>query len=235
MKSLVIRFGSLGDLVLTFPALRDLAASGGAPIHYLVHEEYRDLLAPLPQIQRLWTLPRGAGKAQLMELAASLDDEGFELVLDLHANLRSRLIRRRLGKSRPRWASTRREDLSRRLMLSRPGWPAAWRFTRSLAPVRERHREALRQALGSGYRAAEGLYEPGEAARAKVAGELAEIGLDPGVHPIGVAPGSAWPAKIWPHYPALLARLSARRPLLLFGGPQDAASCREMARAGGVP
>lgn len=237
-KTLLIRFGSLGDLALTLPALWDLAASEpSGERHFLVLEPWASLLSPLPQLDRLWTLPRGAGRGELTALGRTLAGEGFERVLDFHGNLRSRMLRRSLAAPRLGWWTSPRHDLRRRLMIARPGWPAALRPRGSLTPLWLRHRATVRAALGADYRSARpeaAQYPLALALRASVDAELAALGLAPGAQPIALAPGAAWPAKTWPHAAAFAERLAGRWPLLLLGGPGDRAACAALAALGAV-
>ena len=237
-KTLLIRFGSLGDLALTLPALWDLAASEPAgERHFLVLEPWASLLRPLPQLDRLWTLPRGAGRAELAALGCSLAGEGFDRVLDFHGNLRSRLLRRQLTAPQLGWWASPRHDLRRRLMIARPGWPAVLRPRAALTPVWIRHRSTVATALGEAYRPAGGraaAYPLAGALGASVDAELAALGLAAGARPIALAPGAAWPAKSWPHAAALAERLAGRWPLLLVGGPDDGEACAALAALGAI-
>lgn len=237
-KTLLIRFGSLGDLALVLPALWDLAASEpDGERHFLVLEPWASLLTPLSALDRLWTLPRGAGRAELSALGRSLAGEGFDRVLDFHGNLRSRLLHRQLGRPPAGWWSSPRHDLRRRLMIARPGWPAALRLRAPLTPVWLRHRHLVEKALGPDYRPARpetARYPLAPGLRASVDAELAALGLAPGVEPIALAPGAAWPAKAWPHAAALAERLAGRRPLLLLGGPGDREACAALAALGAI-
>lgn len=237
-KTLLIRFGSLGDLALTLPALWDLAASEPTgERHFLVLAPWASLLDPLPQLDRVWTLPRGAGRAELTALGRVLDSEGYDRVLDFHGNLRARLLKRQLGQPPAGWWQSPRHDLRRRLMVARPLWPAPLRPRRALTPVWQRHRETLREALGDAYRpasAAAAQYPLSPSLRAAVDTELSVLGLPRDARPIALAPGAAWPAKVWPHAQALVERLAGRWPLLLLGGPAEAATCRALAGLGAV-
>jgi heptosyltransferase-2 len=240
MKTLIIRFGSLGDLVLTLPALQDLAASEGEPEaerHFLVLEPWASLLAPLDALTRIWSFPRGGNRAALKALAHTLREQDFDRVLDFHVNLRSRLLRRQLDTPPQGWWRTPRHDLRRRAMLSRPGWPDAWRPRAPLTPVRERHRETVRRALGSAYRRAPlehdaPLYPVTAALSESVNDELAGLGLPRDARPVLVAPGAAWPAKTWPHVSSLVDGLRGWRPVLLVGGPDDRSLAATLAGPG---
>jgi len=236
MKTLIIRFGRLGDLLLTLPALRDLAASEPDPgheRHFLLLSEYAELLAPLPEIDRIWTLPRGAGGPELRNLARRLGEQDFDRVVDLHVNLRSRLLRRHLGPVPRGWWRSPRSDLRRRLMLSHRFWPSAWRRGEALRPVWQRHRDTVARALGDAHRLGEERSYPVPAAARENAEEnLAAAGLPSDARPLALAPGAAWPAKIWPHFPELAASLAGGQPLLVLGGPGEEDLCRELAAEG---
>ena len=52
-KVLVIRFSSIGDIVLTTPVVRRLHEQELAEVHYLSKEQFRSLLAPNPHITKL--------------------------------------------------------------------------------------------------------------------------------------------------------------------------------------
>ncbi|GAB3584767.1 glycosyltransferase family 9 protein [Hymenobacter daeguensis] len=93
MKILVLRFSSIGDIVLTTPVLRALAQQvPGAEVHMATKPAYRSLLEPNPYIAKVHCLTGSLG-----ELVAQLKAERFDYVVDLHHNLRTRLIKLRLG------------------------------------------------------------------------------------------------------------------------------------------
>ena len=93
MKILVIRFSSIGDIVLTTPVLRCLKKQvGGAVIHYLTKESFAGILSANPYIDRFHFLG-----ADMKALIQELRQETFDLVIDLHHNLRTLRIRKALG------------------------------------------------------------------------------------------------------------------------------------------
>ena len=225
MKTLIIRFGRLGDLLLTLPAIRDLAASephAEAERHFLVLAEYESLLTPLPELRTVHVFPRGGDRARLEALARQLAERGYHRVLDFQGGLRSRYLKRRLAGELPGgWWSSARHDLRRRLMVARPLWPAALRPGRPLRPVWHRHRDTVARALGDAYRRGEAVSHP----LAREAGRRAG-------GPLALAPGAAWPAKVWPHFPELARRLADRLPLLVLGGPGEEERCEALAGPG---
>jgi len=233
MRTLVIRFSALGDLVLTLPALGDLSACGGE-VHFLTLDRFASLLAPLPWIERVWTLDAREGFAGLRRLAAELRPVRFDAVLDLHDNLRSRGLRALLAGSVPRWIRSERDPLRRRLMVAAPDPFKSRLRARPYTPVVERHREAALRLTGSPP-ARERRYAVDPTTQAKVNERLAELGLAPTARPLGLAPGAAWPQKAWPRFPEFITALPADLPLLLLGGPGEKDLCEEAAAAAKGP
>lgn len=102
---LVVRFSSLGDIVLTEPIIRQLRqVHPGSEIHYLTKSRFGELLSMFDGVKRvhLWDSD-ATGQALIKELR-SVD---FDLAVDLHDNLRSHRIRSAVGgewiKSRKEW------------------------------------------------------------------------------------------------------------------------------------
>lgn len=93
MKILVLRFSSIGDIVLTTPVVRALAQQvPGAEVHFATKPGYRSLLESNPYITKVHCLTGSLG-----ELVEALKAERFDYIVDLHNNLRTRLIKLRLG------------------------------------------------------------------------------------------------------------------------------------------
>jgi len=86
LKFLIIRFSSLGDIVLTTPVIRAIVNRyPDAEIHYLTKITHYDVIKGHPLIHR-WHLVNKRGK----ELMDALQRESFDYIIDLHHNLRSR-------------------------------------------------------------------------------------------------------------------------------------------------
>jgi ADP-heptose:LPS heptosyltransferase len=93
MKILVIRFSSIGDIVLTTPLLRCIKQQlPGSEIHFLTRHAFTPLLETNPYVGKV--IPFSATTS---ELSASLKLENYDFVLDLQKNFRSRVLRLRLG------------------------------------------------------------------------------------------------------------------------------------------
>jgi len=93
-KILIVRFSSIGDIVLTTPVPRCIKQRyPDAIIHYATKLQYASLLEANPYISKIHTLE----DKKLPDLMQRLDDEKFDLIIDLHNNLRTFLIRTNLG------------------------------------------------------------------------------------------------------------------------------------------
>ena len=92
-KILVIRFSSIGDIVLTTPVLRCLKQQlAGATIHYVTKAVFAPVLNGNPYIDKMITF-----KKDISEIYAELQAENYDLVIDLHKNLRSLRLKQKLG------------------------------------------------------------------------------------------------------------------------------------------
>lgn len=94
MKILVIRFSSIGDIILTTPVIRALKTQlDNAEVHYATKKQYRGLLENNPYIDKLFLL-----EDKLYELIAKLKAERYDYVIDLHHNLRTLIIKTALSR-----------------------------------------------------------------------------------------------------------------------------------------
>jgi ADP-heptose:LPS heptosyltransferase len=91
-KILIIRFSSIGDIVLTTPVIRCLKQQiPGSEIHFAVKKAFFPLVEANPYIDKIHLL-----EDDLKGFAKKLKDEKFDFIVDLHQSLRSRYIRKAL-------------------------------------------------------------------------------------------------------------------------------------------
>ena len=92
MKFLVIRFSSIGDIVLTTPVVRCLKKQLPlAEVHYLVKEKFKMVMDPNPYIDRIHVLQEDWKK-----MTTELIEEKFDCIIDLHHNLRTLRVKKDL-------------------------------------------------------------------------------------------------------------------------------------------
>lgn len=93
MRLLVLRFSSIGDIVLTSPVLRCIRGQvKDAEIHFATKSAFADLVRFNPHVSKVHELGEDLG-----DLIVRLKAERFDAVIDLHHNLRTARIKRALG------------------------------------------------------------------------------------------------------------------------------------------
>lgn len=90
-KALLIRFSSIGDVVLTTPVIRCLRQQTDLEVHFLTKRSFAPVLAANPHLTRLWTIDKS-----IAEIAPALNAAGFTHLIDLHGNLRTLELKARL-------------------------------------------------------------------------------------------------------------------------------------------
>lgn len=94
MKILIIRFSSIGDIVLTSPVVRCLKKQlGNAELHYLTKPAFSGIVEANPYISQVKLLDKDWKK-----MMTDLQSENYNLIVDLHHNLRTWRIKRGLKK-----------------------------------------------------------------------------------------------------------------------------------------
>lgn len=94
MKILIIRFSSIGDIVLTTPVIRCIKQQRpDSSIHFLVKKSFRDVVAFNPYLDKIHDFD-----GDLEACIEELRNERFDIIVDMHKNLRSMRIRKALGK-----------------------------------------------------------------------------------------------------------------------------------------
>jgi heptosyltransferase-2 len=100
-KILVVRLSSLGDIVVLTPVFRALRRRfPGAQIDCLTKTEFQPLLQDNQFISRVLTFDTATGLAGWLNLCRQLRTASYDLYLDMHANLRSRILGYYLHQSR---------------------------------------------------------------------------------------------------------------------------------------
>lgn len=94
-KFLIIRFSSIGDIVLTTPVIRCLKQQvQDAEVHFLTRENFRSVVAHNPYIDKLHVL---AHSWELM--IEELKTEEYDYIIDLHHNTKTVRVKNALRKA----------------------------------------------------------------------------------------------------------------------------------------
>ncbi|MBK7130292.1 MAG: glycosyltransferase family 9 protein [Crocinitomicaceae bacterium] len=92
-KFLIVRFSSIGDIVLTTPVVRCIKKQvPGAEVHYVTKKSFSHILESNPHISKIFTIEK-----DVSEVAGALRDEQYDFIVDLHNNLRSSILKQKLG------------------------------------------------------------------------------------------------------------------------------------------
>ncbi|MES2565630.1 MAG: glycosyltransferase family 9 protein [Bacteroidota bacterium] len=94
MKILVVRFSSIGDVVLTTPILRCIKQQvKDVELHYLSKQNFLNVIENNPYVDRFFAI-----KDSLYEVIPQLKKENYDYVIDLHHNVRTLRLKMALGK-----------------------------------------------------------------------------------------------------------------------------------------
>ncbi|WMN06535.1 glycosyltransferase family 9 protein [Marivirga arenosa] len=93
-KVLILRFSSIGDIVLTTPVIRAIKLQlDDVEVHYATKRAYANILENNHYVDKVHVL-----EDKLDDLIQDLKAENYDYIVDLHNNLRSRIIKLRLNK-----------------------------------------------------------------------------------------------------------------------------------------
>ncbi|HLG34072.1 MAG TPA: glycosyltransferase family 9 protein [Bacteroidia bacterium] len=91
-KFLIIRFSSIGDIVLTTPVIRCLKQQvKDADVHFALKRNFSEVLEHNPYIDKKYFL-----EDDLSSLISKLKKEKYDYIIDLHHNQRTFIIKQRL-------------------------------------------------------------------------------------------------------------------------------------------
>ena len=92
MKFLIIRFSSIGDIVLTTPVVRCLKQQVPlAEIHYLIKPKFKMVMESNPYIDKIHLL-----QDDWKKMIGELKEQKFDCIIDLHHNLRTLRVKKDL-------------------------------------------------------------------------------------------------------------------------------------------
>jgi lipopolysaccharide heptosyltransferase II len=228
-KTLIVRLSSVGDIVLSSLLIRALRSRfPQCQIEYLVKEEYADLIRYNPRISRAILFPSHGSLADLRRLRQNIEESGYDLLIDIHDSLRSRVLC--LGTS-PVVRIRKRKIARMALVHCKRDLYARFGGAPGIA---ERYCEPLKpygvEDDGKGLE----LFVPKEA-RENAARILRTHGVTPERKTLGICPSARHATKIW--LPERFAGAAGTigtsygLPVLLFGSPGERQRCEAIASA----
>lgn len=233
-KALIVRLGSLGDIIHTIPAQQQLVRRHPSiEIHWLTEPPYQDFLRQVKGVSRVWTADtqrwrrRISSLRELGGLLRQLRRQNFDLAVDFQGLLKSAVLTRLSGAEQVLGFAT--EQVRERASL--------WLYTQRVPVPEGRHviQTCLdlvnfpNQSQSVDPRIELRIPEP--AAR-YVDRKLAKLSME---RPILINPGAGWETKLYPagDYSRLADRIQQQLhlPVILTYGPGEE-SLIERVRAG---
>jgi lipopolysaccharide heptosyltransferase II len=227
-KILIIRFSSIGDIVLATPLLRVLRAKfPSSRIDFIVRKEYAGLVRNNKNINHIYEFDAQTGLSGLHALKNQLRVEHYDLVIDIHNSLRSRYLRWMLGAGA---VVVINKHIIARTMLIR----LKKNFYRNVVSVADRYIEPVQKY---------GIENDGKGLemslsdelRAQTAAKMKKMNIHQSGIMIGFCPAAKHATKCWlqERYKELGVAVSKdfHATILLFGGSQDKETCSSLACA----
>jgi lipopolysaccharide heptosyltransferase II len=227
--TLIVRFSSVGDIVLSSLLIRALRTRfPRSEIDFLVKEQYAELVRHNPHLTRTLVLPAGGSASDLQHLRSRVRLSGYDLIIDIHDSLRSRylcfgapLVVRLRKRKLARFALVHgKHDLYARF----GGDPSV--ALRYLEPVRHLGVDDDGQGLE--------VFVTGQD-QAEAAEALAGAGISSGTPVLGICPTSRHVTKTWPgeRFAGAASAIAAEHglPVVIFGAGSERDQCAAIGKA----
>ncbi|TFH00657.1 MAG: glycosyltransferase family 9 protein [Calditrichales bacterium] len=218
LKILIIRLSSIGDILLTSSLVRQVrTAYPESRIDFVVKDTFAELVKYNPHINKTWEVQTTPGQENFAGLKSALAEIGYDIILDLHNNLRSNYIRR--GINVPNIQHIHKDKLIQSLLV----YFGINRYEKILQ-IPERY---LKVAQNIGVKDdGQGLeLFLNDLIRTSARMKLAQSGIAPETPYICIAPGAAFFTKRWPkeNFKALIKKIQSRDNfnIIILGGKAD--------------
>lgn len=205
MKVLIIRFSSIGDIVLTTPAIRCLKQQiPGAEVHFLTKTKFRAVTVANPYIDQFHYFDNN-----LRQLIRDIRKERYDYIIDLHKNWRTLRIYLETD-TKTKWLSYRKLSIQKFLLTklginTMPGIHISRRSLDALRPL--------------------GIKDDGKGLDYFIPGgeeiEITELPLSHQMGYIAIVIGGSYYTKKLPVYKLQELCLQIQHPIVLLGGKED--------------
>ncbi len=223
-KILIVRFSSIGDVILSTPLVRCLrAAFPNSEIDFLVKKEFASILSNNPHISKLIVFDKSNGRKELWKTRSLIKEGGYTHIIDIQSNIRSFLLRTGVGAI----VSGFSKRLVERFFLIK----LRKNIYKEIKPVYLRYFEAVEE-LGVKYDSlgTELFYQQTD--KEQVLAELELVGINSNSPLLIIAPGAQWANKRW--LPSGFARSADELAnkhnftVVLLGGKGDIETCNQV-------
>ncbi|MBU2649137.1 glycosyltransferase family 9 protein [bacterium] len=196
-RVLIIRFSSLGDIILLTPLFREIRRYfPEVRLDFLTSTTFAGVCANNPHIHRLMAIDRRQGVQALNRFIGEHPRDTYDLVIDAHRSLRSRLLILKwlglfsgLGR---KTASIDKRSFKRNLLLL-----TGINCLREGISQREAYLNLIKHLTGSAPLNMSTELFPGSREKQKAAGIIRAHQLE-GKKVVALGPGASFPGKCWP-------------------------------------
>lgn len=223
---LIIRFSSIGDIILTSPLIRAVRRQyPEAEISFAVKKEFFDVVKHNPHIDRFFVYDKQAEGKALKALRQEVKATRFDWIIDIHKNFRSLFLKYGSGAA---LKTSYSKQIFKRTLLVKLGIN---RY-KTIKPVYLRYFEAVKK---------KNIVDDGQGTEVFVADQMVnamrERLSDDGCLVadralVAVCPGARWATKRWMSegFQEVARRLvqDHKAFIILLGGKGDAATCQQI-------
>lgn len=223
-KFLIIRFSSIGDVILSTPLIRCLRTTyPDSEIDFLIKKEFSAVLSGNPHISNLLVFDKSNGSKELINMRQTIKQNKYTHIIDIQGNIRSVFIRTRSG--------AQVTGFSKRVFYRFLLIKLRINLYKEVKPVYLRYFEAV-EKLGVKYdnKGTELFYAPSDKQQIKAELEKHEINTSQPL--LIIAPGAQWANKRWE--PESFARVADKLAehfhynVVLLGGKGDVEICQKV-------
>lgn len=221
-RFLIIRFSSLGDIILLTPLFREIRRLiPGARIDFLTAAPFDQVVRNNPHLNRIIAIDRKKGTRGLDPFISSTSPESYDLVIDAHRSLRSRLLLLRwMGPFNGFSSKTRfidKRSLKRNLLLK-----ARINLLRNGVSQRQAYLNTIRHLGGAPHPATHTELFPDASDEKSVEAILRGQGIEG--KPVVLGAGASFAGKCWPKASFLELSIRLQRagyPVVLVGAEDE--------------
>lgn len=210
MKILVIRFSSLGDIVLSTPVPRVLKKTFPlSQVDMIVRSDFIDLIKNNPYITKKIGFDKGSGIKGLWKLYRKIKTENYDLIVDIHRSLRSRILCLLLCNVKKVYFN--KKYIKRFLLIN-----LKINFMKGTSNILEYIKPLNVFGIEYDFLGTEIFIDDATNKKIdKLVDNLKNKKL------IGIVPGAKWPGKRWNKFNELAKSLSENYNIVLIGGKSD--------------
>ncbi len=217
-KILIIRFSSIGDIILASPLIRSVKLTyPDAQIDFIVRKEYAELVKFNPYLSNIIEFDSDKRYKGMQEITAKINTNAYSIILDIQNNFRSKFLSYR---SKTKKISHLNKRATLRFLLTN----FKINLYRDYVSVADRYLETVKELYVPNDGKGLDVFIPDNII-SSVEKKLSNYSLSKNDFIIGIAPSAKHNTKKWmlDRYEELIVRLieKYKARILVFGGKDD--------------